>query len=86
MPGGERPGRRAMMMRIARHVVGGLLTGAAVGYLLALVLPRRYQAPPGSYQAPIPPGAGLRSGGDADRGSDARAVSLARAATAVEAG
>jgi hypothetical protein len=85
MRGGERPGGRALMMRIARHVVGGLLTGAVVGYLLALVLPRRYQAPPGSYQAPIPPGAGLRSGAD-EVGLDDQAVTLARAASAVEAG
>lgn len=50
--------RRALAWRVARHVVGGLLTGAAVGYLAALVLPRRYPAPEGSYQAPIPPSTG----------------------------
>ena len=53
--------RRALALRIARHVVGGLLTGAAAGYLAALVLPRRYPAPAGSYRAPIPPSAGLAS-------------------------
>ena len=53
--------QRALALRIARHVVGGLLTGAAVGYLAALVLPRRYPAPAGTYQAPIPPSAGMAS-------------------------
>ncbi|MGN6613357.1 MAG: hypothetical protein ACTHLJ_16450 [Angustibacter sp.] len=48
-------GRRALAWRIARHVIGGLLTGAAVGYLAALILPRRYPAPAGSYRAPVPP-------------------------------
>ncbi|KQX61866.1 hypothetical protein [Angustibacter sp. Root456] len=55
-------GRRALAWRIARHVVGGLLTGAAVGYLAALVLPRRYPVPAGSYQAPVPPGVGAEVG------------------------
>lgn len=53
--------RRALALRIARHVLGGLLTGAAAGYVAALVLPRRYPAPAGSYRAPIPPSAGLTS-------------------------
>lgn len=55
-------GGRALAWRIARHVIGGLLTGAAVGYLAALVLPRRYRAPAGSYQAPVPPSDGTEIG------------------------
>jgi hypothetical protein len=45
--------------RVLRHVLAGLLVGAAAGYLAALVLPRRYPAPPGGYRAPIPPSAGM---------------------------
>lgn len=55
-------GRRALAWRIARHVVGGLLTGAAVGYLAALVLPRRYRPPVGSYRAPTPPSVNAEAG------------------------
>ncbi|MGN6301077.1 MAG: hypothetical protein ACTHN8_08305 [Angustibacter sp.] len=55
-------GGRVLVWRIARHVVGGLLTGAAVGYLAALILPRRYRAPAGSYQAPVPPNVGAEIG------------------------
>jgi hypothetical protein len=47
-------GRGALAWRIARHVLGGLLLGAGVGYVAALVLPRRYPVPPGGYQAPVP--------------------------------
>lgn len=58
--------RHGGAVRLARHALGGLLTGALVGYLAALVLPRRYAAPPGGYDAPIPPGARLRSVDRAD--------------------
>ncbi len=64
MGGGERTRRQGMAWRIGRHVLGGLLTGAAVGYLAALVLPRRHRPAPGAYRAPIPTGAGLVSVGD----------------------
>lgn len=60
--------RRGLPMRVVRHVLGGLLTGAVVGYLAALILPRRYPAPAGTYQAPIPPQADLLGDGtDRDR-------------------
>ncbi len=42
------------LRRLVRYGATGLAVGGVVGYLGALVLPRRYPAREGTYEAPVP--------------------------------
>jgi hypothetical protein len=53
------PADRGLGLRLLRHVGTGLVVGSLVGYLVALLLPRRHRAPAGTYLAPIPPQRGV---------------------------
>ncbi|GAB3592523.1 hypothetical protein GCM10027446_13320 [Angustibacter peucedani] len=47
-------GASTPVRRLVRYGVTGLALGGLVGYLGALVLPRRYPQPENGYQAPVP--------------------------------